>query len=408
MLEIAAQQRLLRLLRPASSAEIGAVAPPEWPAILAAAAAQRLVPLLGRAIRNAGAEGQVPESVRVAVREATVATAFANLRRSRVFGRLLAALETARIPIIVLKGLALAELVYRDVALRPMSDVDVLVGDSDFDAAVQVLFAAGFASDDFDPAIGSRGHPCHIHLRDPAQTCVIELHWRLSLPTEVGQIDLDEVWSRSRPVRLAAGPARVLATEDLILSLAEHVAKHRFARGSLGLFDIDETVRRHLNEIEWREVVERARRWGVARSAYVSFWLAHAALGTPVPDEVTSALRPADFDSRVADLFQDELMSAGAASDADGHFGTVQFWYAKGAAARARLVWQSLFPPRQLAAQIRRVPANSPALYLYYLARPFQVLARNGRFALRLAVRRASVTGAASRKAAIAEWLGRR
>jgi hypothetical protein len=344
----------------------------------------------------------------VAVRDATVATASANLRRSRALGRLLAALEAARIPIIVLKGLALAELMYRDVALRPMSDVDVIVRNSDFDAAVQVLFAAGFASDDFDPAIGSRGHPCHIHLRDPAEACVIELHWRLSPPTEVGQIDVDEVWSRSRPVRLAAGPARVLATEDLILSLAEHVAKHCFARGSLGLFDIDETVRRHSNEIEWREVVERARRWGVARSAYVSFWLAHVALGTPVPDEVTTALGPDDFDSRVADLFLAELMSAAAASDVEGHFGTVRFWHAKGAAARARLLWQSLFPPRQLVAQVRRVPASSPGMYLYYLARPFQVLARHGRLVFRLAVRRASVTGAASRKAAIAEWLGRR
>ena len=110
----------------------------------------------------------------------------------------------------------------------------------------------------------------------------------------------------------------------------------------------------------------------------------------------------------MADLFLAELMSAAAASDVEGHFGTVQFWYAKGAAARARLLWQALFPPRQLVAQVHRVPARSPGVYLYYLARPFQVLARHGGLALRLAVRRASVTGAASRKAAIAEWLGRR
>src|ERR1700682_4246223 len=50
-----------------------------------------------------------------------------NWLRAEIAAQLVQELETAHIPVMVLKGAALATLVYEDIGLRPYVDVDLLV-----------------------------------------------------------------------------------------------------------------------------------------------------------------------------------------------------------------------------------------------------------------------------------------
>jgi hypothetical protein len=57
----------------------------------------------------------------------TLYSALRNMRRCHELSKVLRILQNDGIPVIVLKGAALAEVVYGNIALRSMSDVDLLV-----------------------------------------------------------------------------------------------------------------------------------------------------------------------------------------------------------------------------------------------------------------------------------------
>ena len=138
---------LLGLLRPVGTLEPVACVrdlPPQiWDEVLDIALPHGVAPLLHRALQLGNALDAVPEQSRVRLEEERRATAFANLRNLGEFRRVAQALREQDIPVIALKGLHLAELVYRDIGLRPMVDMDLLVPRSQRKDALNVLRKLG-------------------------------------------------------------------------------------------------------------------------------------------------------------------------------------------------------------------------------------------------------------------------
>src|SRR4029453_4726832 len=64
--------------------------------------------------------------------------------RARVVADVAREMGQARVPFLVLKGAALAHLVYGDPRLRPMRDVDLLIRKTDAGRALDVLVRCGF------------------------------------------------------------------------------------------------------------------------------------------------------------------------------------------------------------------------------------------------------------------------
>ena len=65
--------------------------------------------------------------------------------RCQAVGEILRAFADARIEVLLVKGSALAALAYSEPGLRPMRDVDLLVGAADAARAEAVLFDLGYA-----------------------------------------------------------------------------------------------------------------------------------------------------------------------------------------------------------------------------------------------------------------------
>jgi hypothetical protein len=77
-----------------------------------------------------------------------------DLRLERLLCQVVGVLDRVSIEYRALKGPVLAHTVYRDPALRSFGDVDVLVRDGDFDAAVDALAALGFRRRFVEPRPG--------------------------------------------------------------------------------------------------------------------------------------------------------------------------------------------------------------------------------------------------------------
>ena len=129
------------------------------------------------------------------------ATAAYNALLFRELDRILTALDEADIRVILLKGAALAQTLYDDPALRPMSDLDLLVPFEKLDRAVQVANDLGFQSDDFVPYWPGirrvRAHHEHVQNRKGVN---LELHWSLTQAMNDDHTLTDWFWEHTQPL----------------------------------------------------------------------------------------------------------------------------------------------------------------------------------------------------------------
>ena len=86
----------------------------------------------------------IPADLRARLRARRTQHAHAAAVRARVVSGVFGAMAHAGAPFLVLKGAALAHLVYGDTRLRPMRDVDLLIRKADAGRALDVLGRCGF------------------------------------------------------------------------------------------------------------------------------------------------------------------------------------------------------------------------------------------------------------------------
>jgi hypothetical protein len=199
----------------------------------------------------------IPADVHARLRARRTQHAHAAAVRTRVIADVASAMERAGVPFLVLKGAALAHLVYGDPGLRPMRDVDLLIRKVDAGRALDVLMRRGFRTS--GAAIPSHHH----HFQGMARTLegatvTIELHHELLYPTPfVEPRKYDDLIGRSQPFEWNGVTYRTLGREDMLW----HVYAHAFVilplrPGAIRLLSVADLV--HATEA-WVDQIDWAR-----------------------------------------------------------------------------------------------------------------------------------------------------
>ena len=129
----------------------------EWEEVPAQAEAHGMAPLFYAHCKAAAIE--LPLAAKRELQGLTLRHRHANQVRTRALHDILDAFQAAGIPALVLKGAALCHLVYPKLGLRPMSDLDILVPESEARRAQRLLSESGFNA----PLPAGPGFP-HRHL----------------------------------------------------------------------------------------------------------------------------------------------------------------------------------------------------------------------------------------------------
>jgi hypothetical protein len=258
----AANDLLCRCLRTAGgeieAAELERLSSDDWDALLVLAARHHATPLLYHRLDTRGLGAVLPAGAAQRLRKAYVRSGWRNAKLHRELGRVLARLREDGVPVIVLKGAHLAQAIYRNLALRPMGDLDLLVRDDDLAHVESRLLQMGY-----QPSIKDSKH--HDYWL-PAQNLLIEVHRHILGQSSPFKIDAEPLWERAQPLKIAGVRALVLSPEDLLLYLCFHAVHHRFRQGLKPLCDIDAILWHYREQIDWRQVRQCARQWGVGHA----------------------------------------------------------------------------------------------------------------------------------------------
>ncbi len=330
------------------------VQPIDWPRLSHLAALHGVVGLVRPNLLALDAAFHVPEPAWQAMEQAAAQTAFDGMVHQRQLAEVIAVLRRAGIEPLLLKGYALAELVYPDPVTRPSHDMDVLVHSDEVELACRALDQIGCTLPDQATVDVQLANAYDLPVVLPPMAglaTVLELHWDLA-PRGLFKLDLDLWRARAEVFDLAGQPALRFSPEDMLLHLALHMRKHRYV-GLRWLCDVAELLRRlagpaALRTLDWEYVLGSARASGLTVLLYTGLVLAQRLLDAPVAPDLLARLQPAAWRRRLLQsvLSQEALLAPLEREDAGWtRLASVEILLIDRPAAMARELGYRLLPP---------------------------------------------------------------
>ncbi|MFP4346378.1 MAG: nucleotidyltransferase family protein, partial [Anaerolineales bacterium] len=228
----------------------------DWEAVGALAQREGVAQLLHAVTREADL---LPDALAQTLRRAYFQTARQNLLLFREIAQLLARLEEAGVPVIVLKGAALAEIVYANPAVRPMCDMDLLVSQGDLPFVLRTLRSLDY---EITPPLAFRAEVL-ARKRSKALASVLEVHWWLFVAPQYGYaLATEALQETALPFELEGAPALALGPESQLMHLCGHLLLHHPGESHrwLWLHDIAEVLVAYREVLDWDRVREHTRR----------------------------------------------------------------------------------------------------------------------------------------------------
>ena len=277
--------------------------------------------------------------------------------------------------VLVLKGAYLSNCVYEEAALRPTTDIDVLARPHDVEKVQRHLKTLGYRHTARSAAMDYSGHH---HLRPLSKTGSVDIEVHHDLAPEGAPFEHDVIglWDRSTRTRVGDLDLRHPAPDDLLLNVCTHAAYNdEFRFGLPAACDIDAVVHRLGHQLDWARLAQTANSDGRSRFVYAALCLTRVLLETPISEDVLASL---DHDRADDEVVEEAVVYV--LSTADEVPATLKsMGEATTAGAKLKTLWRGLFPPPETLRRIHRLRPGTKLQFLYYVARPLDLLLRRGR-----------------------------
>ena len=231
----------------------------DWEQCYQLIAANGVAPLVHSIIRD---QGIFPPILEQKLQKAHEHNRVRNIYLFSELKTVLSRFEVAGIPTILLKGVALSKEIYADVALRPLTDMDLLVHPEETESALNILKSLGY-----DSLMPERGEKSSLLFENevllvkpgPLRT-VIEIHWSLlDSPHYQHYLDINWFWQTTDKLDFFGAPTFIFSPEAQLLHLCSHLMLHHSGRSLLWRHDIAEVIVHYNDTIDWGELLDRAK-----------------------------------------------------------------------------------------------------------------------------------------------------
>jgi hypothetical protein len=265
----------------------------DWSNVPAQAEAHGLTPLLYTHLQAAGLS--MPAAIHQQLQARAIQHSHANWVRGCVLAEILTAFQAAGIEALVLKGAALAHLVYPQPGLRPMRDIDLLVSKSQARSAQTLLAELGFHAPPPGDTLPAK-HLLAAKRWSEGMQVTVELHHNLytngTLDTEI-----EALRPAAMPLTIAGVTAHTLGYEAMLEHIYQHL-RTNLLLDSLRLIwiaDLVSLAEHFVAEMDWRQVNPRVR-----NALTLCHWL------TPLSEELlkAAALNPGRPPQGIGQEFQ--------------------------------------------------------------------------------------------------------
>jgi hypothetical protein len=356
----------------------------DWNYIIENALQHGIAPLLYHNLSGL-ADERVPEKVVEYLRKLYNGNVARNMLLYDELSKVLKTFKHAGIEVIVLKGAALAETSYRDIGLRPFSDVDILVREEDLQRAKKNLSELGYILDeDVSPERYNEEFGCDLYYAGKVN--ILEIHWDIVRKTwsdRYTRIEIERIWERAVPAKIVGVDTLVLSPEDTLLHFCVHLPRHRYNR-LIWLCDILEVIEH--SDIDWDYVIKSAEKYRTKAYMYYGLHFTDELLGCDIPEKVLKELKPSRFETTVYSSALKDVLSRGRKIISAFMMNILLIDRFQD---RLRFLWEYVFPAVESLARMYSVSGKK--VYLYYIVHPAHVWFETGK-------RIAAIVGSSAKK----------
>ena len=248
----------------------------DWDYILPVARKNAVFPLVGRNLLQ-----NFSHSIPVHIKEILTENLQAHLQRNMFLtGKLLeivGSFDANNISILPFKGPLLAAQAYGDLSARQYVDLDILVQPKQLESAIRLLQDEGYTPISSISWLNkSNWHLSDkkdIYFRSADGLVNVELHWKLSGSHFALPFEMNGLWARLENFCLANVNLKTLPFDDLLIYLCLHGSRHGWEQFGW-ICDVNELILSR-DEIDWEQLIEKARHLGCENVLGLGLYLAH-------------------------------------------------------------------------------------------------------------------------------------
>jgi|SRR5271165_3548081 len=232
---------------------------------------------------------QVPPEELLSLKQSAQTNLHKAMLLSRELIRIGGHLSARNVQVMPYKGLALAELVYGDIALRQAGDIDLLIRPEDFHRVREAVGELGYTPHDCFSEAEERaqlksGYECAFD--GTAGRNLLEVQWAIQPRFYAIDFDMAGLFDRATSVMVAGQPMKTPSAEDLFLVLSAHAAKHVWGR-LIWLCDLARII--SLPNLNWGWIRSQADALGIVRILQVTMLVANRLLEADIPEAMKLA-----------------------------------------------------------------------------------------------------------------------
>ncbi|MBW2594439.1 MAG: nucleotidyltransferase family protein [Deltaproteobacteria bacterium] len=352
----------------------------DWNVFLEKARGESVSPLVFSHLPEIAAHYDIPEYVTEELKKDYYLSATKNALIFEELKKVLGLFHQRGIQVIVMKGAALAETAYGNLALRPMSDVDLLVKNGDLYQTDELLKKLGYSPADrsVDYVDFNSTYLTTLDYRNPAKNSPsFHVHWHFvnsTIPNEsyIGYIEMEDIWRDAVRTNIADTKTWVMSPHHLIIHLSEHALRVTHSLNKLSYFcDIDRAINYYGEDLDWDLLVRDTIKFNLNKMVYTTLYFSHYFIKANVPEDVLLKLKPKRF-SIPEKIF---MRKAAENKRTPGLSYLIHLSMNKGLVKKLKFVGRTLFPPKDILAQ-RSYISEADMNYKHYLNRIREVLSR--------------------------------
>jgi hypothetical protein len=261
--------------------------PMDWPQLMALADEHGMLPLLAGRLRDVD-DAVVPAEIRRKLREWQRAQIIFTLSLTAELFRLLDRFAASGIEVLLTKGPALAARCYGDPGSRQYTDLDLIVCGSDIQRSTEAMIALGYEPKVPLKAIQAKKFPGEYVFAQRDTGLLVEFHTEHTFRYHPRPLVVERLFERRACVRFDGHEVPALSTEDELILICIHGAKHFWTR-LMWIADVAALASRQ--DVDWDRAMSAGREVGAERMLRVGMQLAADVLGVRLPAKVASDVR---------------------------------------------------------------------------------------------------------------------
>lgn len=272
---------------------------------------------------------------------------------------ILTSLQNTGHMVILLKGAALSEIIYPNISIRSMDDIDILVKTNELQDICKLLISNGYEQykkDEYNLSPNA-------YVKTGKVPIIIDLHTRLK---HLDRVQNNDIWQNTLPVKIANIDTLILTPEYNIIHIICHLLISHGHINQKWLQDIDLIVR-HYKGLDWIKIIKILDNNNIKTLSIYLLEKVKEDFNTPIPNKIIYAA------SR--DTFKKKLFKIIFYREKPIPFikYVLPVFMRSGIKEKIIFILKHLFPPKEYIS--KRFNTKSPFFYLFfYILRIFDIL----------------------------------